>query len=103
MRTVTPPLGTFPPLACGDLVDASELAVLVVLASALHATIEALYAAHPDLASSEAFRDHPPAEFWIADAIVNQAAALRGSVDTYRHAIELRRADARDPRDDHRW
>jgi hypothetical protein len=90
-------------LTCGDLVDATELAILVVLATVIDTTIEALYAAHPALASAEAFKDDPPAEFWVADAIVNQAAALKGSVDTYRHAVELRRALAdrrQPPRDD---
>jgi hypothetical protein len=83
----------FPALTSGDLADASELAVLVVLASALETAIEALYAAHPALAGSEAFLDGAAPEMWIADAIVEHAAALRGSLDTYRHAVEWRRSD----------
>ncbi len=84
----------FPAPTSGDLADASELAVLVVLTSALEMAIEALYAAHPELAGSEAFLDGPTPELWVADAIVNQAAALKGSVATYRHAVELRLAGA---------
>jgi hypothetical protein len=93
VRTAPPAPSAFPPLTCADVVDSPELAVLVVLAVALDATIEAIYAAHPELASGECFHDRPSGEFWVADAIVNHAAALKASLDTYRHAVECRRAD----------
>ncbi len=77
-------------VTCGELAGASELAIVVVLAHVLDTTIEVLFAAHPQLASSEAFRDAPAAPLWVADALINQADSLKRTLDTYRHAVELR-------------
>jgi hypothetical protein len=69
-----------------DLAENPELAVLAVLDTALHLTVRALVAAHPQLQADEVpywcLDRSPP--FILADSIVSHAQALSEQVAQYR-------------------
>jgi len=69
-----------------DLAENPELAVLVVLDTALHLAVRALVAAHPQLETDDVpywCLDQSPA-FILADSIVSHAQALSEQVQQYR-------------------
>jgi len=69
-----------------DLVNCPELAILAVLETALHLSVRALVAPHPQLQSQDApywCRDRSRA-FIIAGSIVELALALSEQVERYR-------------------
>ena len=72
-----------------DLVDNPELACLTVLDTALHLTVCALLAAHPQLQADEVpywCLDRSPA-FILANSIVENAQALAEQIDKYKSCV----------------
>lgn len=69
-----------------DLAENPELAVLAVLDSALHLTVRALVAAHPQLQADEVpyWRLDRSPLFILADSIVSHAQTLSEKLEQYR-------------------
>ena len=97
-RRVRPPP---PPPRVPDLIDAPELAAIILLEHALDVAADALLAEHLTLIDDfQRPRDHGPVDA-LAHAICLRCAVLAETLRRYRHAVsDAATPPARDPADD---
>ena len=72
--------------------EAPELALVEALRGVLEVAAAAIRAANPELYVEELLEGRPllPAQVWIAEALLRDAAALRCTLERYAHAVEAR-------------
>ncbi len=84
-KTAAP--ATLPPPTVFDLVDAPELAAVILLEHALGVVIDALLAEHPTLIDDFAVAHSKSVVLAHADTIWRRAAALHHLLQRYRRAV----------------
>ena len=84
-----------------DLARSPELAILAVLDDALHMTVRALVASHPQLDSDEvpSWRVDRSRPFLLAHAIISRAQSLSAQVQQYQALLPPNPPDV--PPDEH--
>lgn len=87
-RTSSKKLGAIPPRpTVPDLVDAPELAAVMLLEHALDIATDALLAEHPTLIDDFALARDESFALSYAHAICRRAASLRNTLQRYRRAV----------------